>query len=168
MEGMKRCYRRAVWIWMGMGVSVFVYAMIVEVMRRNPGLMGKISPLSLSAANTLRYVLFFFTFAEFFLIGFIRDQILSGTPGPETRASNSNIPNVSRILNGSILANALCETVAVYGLVLFLLTQNPFDFYLFLLISLIYFLFYFPRYDEWLKAMGKSEAHEGLGTSLGR
>lgn len=166
MEELKNAYRRAVWIWMGMGVSIFVYAMIVEIIRRYPDLMGKIPPISMAAANTLRCVLFFFTFAEFFLIGFIRDQILSGTPNPETRA-DSNIPNVSRILNGSILAHALCETVAVYGLVLFLLTQNPFDFYLFLLISLIYFLFYFPRYDQWIKAVGKSETQEGLGTSLG-
>lgn len=156
MEELKRCYRRAVWIWMGMGVSIFVYALLIEMMRRHPELMGKISPLSMTAANTLRYAFFFVTFAEFFLIGFIRDQTLFCNPIPETRASAPNVPNASRILNGSILAYALCETVAVYGVVLFFLTQNPFDFYLFLLISLIYFLFYFPRYDQWLQAMGWS------------
>jgi hypothetical protein len=38
---------------------------------------------------------------------------------------------------------------AVYGLVLFLIQGDTTDFYLFLMISLIYFTIYFPKYEKW-------------------
>ena len=44
---------------------------------------------------------------------------------------------------------ALCESVAVLGLVLFLLAGNAMDFYVFMVISLGFFYLFFPKYDQW-------------------
>jgi hypothetical protein len=49
---------------------------------------------------------------------------------------------------------ALCESIAIYGLILFLIGGRRFDFYSLVILSLIFFAVTFPRYaqwEEWLK-----------------
>jgi len=49
----------------------------------------------------------------------------------------------------AIITFALCEAVGLLGLVLFLLTGNSLDFYIFMFLSLFYFWLYFPKYQDW-------------------
>ena len=49
----------------------------------------------------------------------------------------------------AVITFALCEAVAVLGLVLFLLNGNPMDFYIFMFLSLFYFWFFFPKFPDW-------------------
>jgi hypothetical protein len=56
----------------------------------------------------------------------------------------------------TVITYALCESIAIYGLILFLIGGSRFDFYTFLILSLIYFAAYFPRHhqwEEWVKAV---------------
>jgi len=38
---------------------------------------------------------------------------------------------------------------AIFGLVLYFLTRNVTDFYLFLITSLFFFSFHFPKFSQW-------------------
>jgi len=49
----------------------------------------------------------------------------------------------------SFIIFSLCEAVGIYGLVVFLLSRNPADFFLFFAISLCYFYYFFPNFENW-------------------
>jgi F0F1-type ATP synthase membrane subunit c/vacuolar-type H+-ATPase subunit K len=55
----------------------------------------------------------------------------------------------SRLVSTSILTFALAESIAIYGLVLFLLNGESTDFFIFLGLSLLTFILFFPRYHQW-------------------
>jgi len=73
------------------------------------------------------------------------------------RASKAFKNSPSRLLFCSLATNLLCETVAITGLTLFLLTRNPLSFYPFLVLSLTLFAYFFPRYDQWKEWVAKVE-----------
>ena len=57
--------------------------------------------------------------------------------------------SVDNLPQAAVITFALCEAVAVLGLVLFLLAGNSLDFYIFMVISLGFFYPVFPKYDQW-------------------
>ena len=57
--------------------------------------------------------------------------------------------SVDNLSQAAVITFALCESVAVLGLVLFLLAGNALDFYIFMVISLGFFTLFFPKYDQW-------------------
>jgi hypothetical protein len=57
--------------------------------------------------------------------------------------------SIQQLAVSSIITFALCEAVAIYGLVLFFIAGNSADFYIFMMLLLIYFAVYFPRYSQW-------------------
>jgi len=140
MEGLKCNYRRAVFVWAGMVSGIFLYLLLVELLRPDiPFLQrGSLSP----EVIPLKYFLLCFSSLTLFMIWFVRNQILTG------RAFGGKTP-AARLLTASILTDALCGMMAINGLTLFLLTLNPLTFYIFLLLSLVLFTHYFPRYGEW-------------------
>jgi hypothetical protein len=60
----------------------------------------------------------------------------------------------------SLATNLLCETVAITALSFFFLTRNPLDFYLLMVLSLVLFAYFFPRYNQWKEWVEKVEAVE--------
>lgn len=70
---------------------------------------------------------------------------------------------LSRLVSLSVVAFALAESIAVYGLVLFLLNGDSTDFYVFWGLSLLTFIMFFPRYHQWEEWMQKQQ----LGASAG-
>lgn len=162
MGDLKKGYRRAVLVWMAMVLSIFIYALVVELMRMNPALLERPSPFR--ETDAFRYVFLFLATTEFFVIGFIRNHSLSGRSVGNRSSDRSHFSSkITKLLSISIITNALCESVAISGLLLFFLTKNPFDFYLFLAWSVVYFLFYFPRYDQWEGSFRGSEEKGSLG-----
>jgi F0F1-type ATP synthase membrane subunit c/vacuolar-type H+-ATPase subunit K len=161
---LKRGYRQATIIGMAMVFGVLVYALIVEIMRINPGFSRE--PLLFKEADSIKYVLLGLALIEFFLIRMIRNRFLSRESGQTTKLQTGSFSTrVTKLLITSIVTHALCESIAIYGLVLFFVTRRPFDFYLFMGISLIYFAAYFPRYaqwEEWIRE-GGMEHEENLG-----
>jgi hypothetical protein len=145
---LKRGYRQARIIGIAMVFSVLVYALIVEIMRINPSFSRE--PLLPRGAESVKYLLLGFALIEFFVIRMIRRRFLSREPGQAITLQGGSVSTrVMRLLIASIMTYALCESIAISGLVLFFLTRRPFDFYLFMGISLIYFAATFPRYAQW-------------------
>jgi hypothetical protein len=161
VEALKNRYRKAILIWVAMFFGIFIYTAVVEFLRTNPAFLERPSPFR--EADPLRYFFLFLAVAELFLIGFIRNQIVPGKPTRKKEGNGSPIPSMgSRLLSSSIVTNALCESVAICGLLLFFLTRNPFDFYIFLVLSLTGFAFYFPRYAQWAESVREGEKEESL------
>lgn len=161
MEGnpeaeLRKVYRQAVVIGFALISSVLVYVLIVEWIGRDLGSWSE--PLPSGAAVTLKYVLLGLSLVLFFMIKFIRNRVLSADPTTQINApEKSSTRRLMLLLNASVVTYALCEMVALFGLVLFFLTRNRFAFYPFMVISLIYFGIYFPRYTQWEEWVNRGE-----------
>lgn len=141
---LKQRYLVANFIGLAMVASVFLYAVVVEVMQRLLAPFAGLGVLTPDQARFLKYVLAVLALGHFFLIKLCQ-KLLSG-------------PSLKHLFQTAILTFALCEAVAIYGLVLFLLTGQVFDFYLFFALSLSYFYLFYPRYATWeLVWQGDSE-----------
>jgi hypothetical protein len=49
----------------------------------------------------------------------------------------------------SLIIYGLSESIAIYGLVLFVMAGNSLNFYIFLILCLVCLGIYFPRYSQW-------------------
>ncbi len=150
MEKLGQYHRMATVICNGMMGILLVFAAGVETLKAtNGGVPGNM--FSSSIFEFLRYVFLGVTIVEFFVITFMRRIILSGEGGT-SGLSNRGAPlraKVQRLFTATIVTFAFCESVGIYGLVLFLIGGSTFDFYLFLFLSLALFALYFPRYSQW-------------------
>jgi hypothetical protein len=149
---LKAAYGVAASIGISLITSVLIYAVIVELIKKQSAPFTGYAPMP-DVIDVLRYTLLGVVFAQYFLIRTVNNIFLSlkrvsqrtYKPAPLT----AKILGFSRLIAGAIIVCALCESVAIYGLVLFLIQGNSYDFYLFLPISLVYFAIFFPRYDRW-------------------
>lgn len=160
-NALKKAYRSNGIIGGAMIFSVFVYAAAVELLKRHA------SPnFHTSAAEIVGYIFFLVSLFNMYLIPFLRNRILS-TSGrdPSTPASPSAFARaLKKVCTASLVSLLLCNAISLYGLVLFLLTWNYKHFYGFMLLSLLFFGFYFPRYDQWREWMEKMLGKDELRT----
>ncbi|MEK6692134.1 MAG: type ISP restriction/modification enzyme [Nitrospirota bacterium] len=148
VDELKRGYRTTFITGITIIASVFVYAAIVELIKIRFAPFEGFSPFP--EIEILRYVFLGIAIVEFFLVRFLRNLTLSGkTPIQRTSQESPLSSFIQRLATTSIMIYAICESVAIYGLVLFLLAGSSLDFYAFMVLSLIYFAIYFPRYNQW-------------------
>jgi F0F1-type ATP synthase membrane subunit c/vacuolar-type H+-ATPase subunit K len=122
------------YIGLAMIASVFIYAGIVVCIDKGYIPFKPVQNLSIS--TTIKYLLLAVAILHYFIIRFFQKFALK---------SAAYLPPAA------ILTFALCEAVGIYGLVLFFLTGNSLDFYIFMLISLLYFYLFYPKYADWEK-----------------
>jgi hypothetical protein len=82
---------------------------------------------------------------EFGFLHFIRKVIVKKLQEGDLKKEEI----VGRLLNLSLIIYALSESIAIYGLILFLLAGNSLNFYIFLMLCLVCLGIYFPRYGQW-------------------
>jgi len=150
MEGLKSNYRRAVILWGALMFSMVIYVLAVEWCRADAHFLQKDS--SSPEVFPIKVFLLSYAAATPFLIWFLRFQILQGKAAKRIKRSSS------RLLFASVATHLLCETLAINGLTLFLLTLNPLSFYPLLVLSLILLTYFFPRYPQWKEWVAKVEA----------
>jgi|UniRef100_A0A7C3WGW8 F0F1-type ATP synthase membrane subunit c/vacuolar-type H+-ATPase subunit K len=136
---LKKRYLAVNLIGLAMIGSVFLYALVVEVLRRLLAPFAGFGALSPEATGLLTYLFFFLTLGIYFVIRVIRQKLPARSP--------QLLPQIA------ILTFALCEAVAIFGFVLFLLSGNALDFYLFFAISLFMFYIFYPKYESWEKIL---------------
>ena len=158
--------KKAYWVIAAIGaamvLSTFVYAGIVEWFKYSNIPTGvKMEP---SQVTTLRVALLVFSAVEFIIIKYIRSAFMSGKikmkPNPGTLGYANPVGAFTAV---SVIVYALCESICIYGLVLFLITRDSFNFYIFFAISLVAYAAYFPRYrqlEEWARGKGLVEQVE--------
>jgi len=148
---LKARYLTANFIGLALIGSVFLYAVVVQVLIWTLAPFSGFASLEPGQAQVLKYVFMALALGHFFLIKFMQKMLAAGT--------------VARLFQAAVVTFALSEAVAVFGLVLFLLTGNSLDFYLFMFLSLFYFWFFYPKYQDWEAQMQAPPASRGREAS---
>jgi len=141
---LKKKYNQTKLIYVLIIGSVLVYALVVEFVKRNTNFMSNEKPES--DFDSFRYILYALCMATFFAIRFLRKYMLSK---PRQSSFEYVMTQSGKLATTDIITAALCETVAIYGLVLFFIGKRIGDFYALLMLSLLYFAICFPRYSAW-------------------
>jgi len=129
---------------LAMIASVFVYAALVLLIDKGDLPLKAKPVLDPSTGVTLKYILLGLALGQYFLIRFFHKFAQK---------------SASYLASGAIIVYALCESVSIFGLVLFFLTGNSTDFFIFMLISVLYFYLFYPRFADWERvwSQGQSE-----------
>ena len=132
---LKARYLAINFIGLAMIASVFIYAGVVEVIKWRMAPFAGFSTLDPGTVALIKYAFLAPAAAQFGIIKALQ-KIL-----PTRSVENLSL--------AAIITFTLCESVAVLGLVLFLLNGNSMDFYIFMVISLGFFYLFFPKYEQW-------------------
>ena len=68
--------------------------------------------------------------------------------------NNKEIANIDLyefLLSTDIVTYALCECIVIYGLLLFFLSMESINFYIFFVLGLVALAIYFPRPNQWVE-----------------
>ena len=134
-------------------VSLGVYALVVYQIQRMHAPFGGFTPGV--PHDLLRWILAAVALATLGLVRVLQRIILA----------NTALPPVRRLHSAAVVSLALCESVAIYGLVLFMIAGRASDFYVFVALALVGFVVYLPRVDTWVeraRAMEQGAAGRGI------
>ncbi len=133
--------------WM-MAACVPVYAVVIEYLVRSGNLEG--FEFAFPGTKAAEYMAIALVIIYYILILSIKKRSYAKTSSlpPEKFPAAA-----SRLYHSSVIIFALCESVAVLGIVMFFFTGNRPDFYILALASILYFIIFFPRLPEWNKLL---------------
>ena len=126
--------------------SLVIYAMLVELIKRQSAPFRGF--VQVPWWEMLRWIFLALALADAGLIRVLRRALLA----PQAAGLGPG----RQLQTASIVTFALCESVGVFGLVLFLVSGSSADFYLFLAFALGLFAFHFPRRDRWEEWAGQT------------
>ena len=157
-DELKKAFKYNVIIYIALVGSVFVYAGVVEYLKPSAPQTGQVINLSGSDTNMFRNILLVVAVLEYLFIRFFRNKLLSKkTVSPWMTTTGYTIrplsPPVQQLLTLSIITYAICDSVVIYGFILFFLSHVTRNFYIFMVISLIFFALFRPQYSQWTEWM---------------
>lgn len=142
-------YRRAVLVCLALASSVPIYIGAVEFFARSSQPFRGLSPVDATLFSTLKLLLLAVTAVTFVMLPTIRHRFLAAGYKAGTVQEKHVSEPAERLMGSTLLSLALCESITIYGFILFLLNGAHPEFYLFLLISMVAFLVNFPRFSRW-------------------
>jgi hypothetical protein len=141
LEELKRIYRTNTIIGGAIIGSIILFLVIVEVVR------AKLRPfhgfVPVSSVQTLRLLFYGVAVLQIIVIRFLQPLLYKQAP------SGDHKKLLMRLNTAALVTYFVAEIPAVLGLILFLLCGLSRDFYIFLFLSLILELMYFPRARNW-------------------
>lgn len=148
---LKKSHKTAAIIAVAMMFTLLIYGLLGELF------LKKIFPEPLSSYSILLLVLIVIAAVEIVMIIVSRNIILSGKfnltgENQESANDNSHVQEdsfIRRLYSSFIVAYAICETIAIYGLILYVTGKDPSVFYGFLGAALFLMIVQFPKYEEW-------------------
>lgn len=141
-DKLNQVHRVTVIVAVAMIVSVFLYAGVVELLNRLDPSAGPFADPE--TVELWRQVLRGFALVHFLALAWL---------GRARGAVGEPLARLARLKNLTIVRLALAESIALYGLVLYVLSRDSIDFYYLLLVSLLSFVVVFPRYDRWRETL---------------
>lgn len=142
-EKLKKGYRLAVILgisfigWL-IGIAVIIEFLIKKMTNRiEPGYETYLIPILLGIA-----------IISYYAAKVLRNKIISSPPEEQTGGSPAFI---SRLITLSIVSYALCETAEIVGVVFSVLTAKSIYMYTGILLALVLYRIYFPKFSEWEK-----------------
>jgi hypothetical protein len=146
-QDLKKAYKTSAILYVAFMLSLVIYLVVFEVLKvRIPDFHGMMEKIDFP---WLRYAFYALGLVQIFLIKFIRETATKSITTVDVRIL---IQHLQRI---SMISAALCEVPVILGWVLFFLSGNSSDFYVLLIFSLVLFMLYFPRlnnWEEWIKS----------------
>jgi hypothetical protein len=139
-DALSKAYQTSKTISYALAASMLLYAGIVEALKFQEVTVHLFPPASL---DKLRFVFVFLSFAAYFIINFVNQKILT------KKSADTTATLLGKLALANVISLALCELPALFGLLLFLSSGNSRDFYLLLIISVLLFFAFFPRYSFW-------------------
>ena len=124
------------YVGLAMLASVFLCAVIVMGIDKGYIPYQMSHHIDSSILIIVKYILLAISIFHYFIIRFIQ---------------KFSLKSAAYLPAASVLTFALCDAVTIYGLALFFLSGNSMDFYIFMLISLLYFYIFYPKYAAWEK-----------------
>lgn len=131
-SGWKKRYFVARLIYMAFVASLFIYALVVELLTSQVQSFPSSTNIGWDYSK-LRYLFYGIAVVMIILLRSLRVTLLKKAP----------------LHPAAIITAAICESPAILGLVLFMLTGIKRDFYFLSVISLFLLFMYFPRYSHW-------------------
>jgi hypothetical protein len=139
---LKRVFRTAFIIYGALVAGLFLYALIVELIK------SQFKPFSgFSPASRIQVVRYVFYGAAVLAVGLLRTaaiRLIRAAPGGDCQHFF-----IQRLSRAAIVTAILAELPAVFGFVLFLWNGSSRDFYSLLFVSLFLEFMYFPRLRVW-------------------
>lgn len=152
----QKAHRVTTIIGFGMMASLGMYTVVVEIMKRQAPDAGTAVAPDIFAI--IRYVFLGLTVAVLIGTQAIKKMVLSTEKNvPQTTVPGAHAPDIQRLVTASVVTYAMCEVPAIFGLVMFMIGRSSFDFYLFMLISVLCFSFSFPKFSAWEEWMQERE-----------
>lgn len=148
-EELRSSYQRFFRVGLLLAVSPLFYVAAVEFLKNVEDPFTGILAGSPSLVPTLRYALIVLAAADTAMLWYLRGRALLPTAGVGYSPEGFVSLPVGRLFAVSIVICALCDAVATFGLVLFALAGDPWDFYGFASYSLVLSVLFFPRYAQW-------------------
>lgn len=147
MDDLTAAHRRTVMIWGAVIGSQVMYLVVGEVLILTLApFRGLVRGVPL---DVLRWVLAAVAAVELALVRVVASRVSAAIPLP------------MRLQNESILRFALCATVGVYGLVLFLIAGARSDLYGFVAVAVIALGINFPRLERWQERAAEQARRTG-------
>jgi hypothetical protein len=153
-DEVEQVYRITAVVAVAMVVSACFYAGIVEFLTRTAPSAEPAAPQE--TIDLLRQVFRGLALLQFLALTWLRNRPHPGVGEPRARLAKLRTFTIARLV--------LAESIAVYGLVLFVLSRDPSDFYYLFLFSLLCFVIAFPRRGRWEEVVG--ESHELLSRGV--
>ena len=137
-----------IWIiWAALAISALIYVLLAHLLAKN---WTAPQPDFLSILRNALYVV---SIAEILIIHFFRKRMLATRS--DSRAFKSALvtklhptPGLGKYMTVSIVSWALADSIAIYGLLLFLLGGSFNDLYLFVAVALAVMIYYRPKMSE--------------------
>jgi F0F1-type ATP synthase membrane subunit c/vacuolar-type H+-ATPase subunit K len=147
VESLKKAYQASAITCAGMITSLFLYAIVVEVIKAEHRPFAGFA--SFPEIQILRYIFYGLAVFQLWVMRILQRSLLKKAPTDDLQALTA------RLSTSAIVIYALCEAPAIYGMALFLLAGFYKDFYVLLACSLALLLFHFPRYSRWEEWIGE-------------
>jgi len=142
---LKKQYQSALAVSFAFIFSIMCYGLVVFLVKTNG---DQLLQTGSNGILWLRIFLFVLAAAAVFSISRIRGIVLSG----ECKFSTAETPAESltrRLLMATVISMALAEIPACMGLVLFFISSDLKDYYLFAALAMSAMIIYLPKYDQW-------------------
>ena len=147
-EILRQQFKITNYIGLAMIGSIFIYAFLVLALDKGyfSFLDGGEKTINAAVLTKIKYLFILLSVAIFLILKFKGNSILIFF---QKQYAKSLYPTVLALFAFTLLVFALCEVIGIYGLVLFILSRNATDFFIFMAISLLYFYLLYPKYAEW-------------------
>ncbi len=140
-EDLKRVYRTSKIVGFTVIGSIILLAVIVEITK------ATLKPFhgfaSVSNIQTLRLIFYGLAVLQIILIRVLQPLLYKQAPSGDHKTL------LMKLTTAALVTYFAAEVPAILGLILFLLSGLSRDFYIFLILSLILELIYFPRTKNW-------------------